>query len=230
MDARDIMTRSVATVRADTPVTTVAALLLSKGISGVPVVDDDNRVLGMVSEGDLVQRPETGTTPRRSWWLDLLADTEGQARDYIKHHGLRAGQVMSRPVISVVEGTDASEIAALLDRRKIKRVPVVRNGTLVGIVSRADIVRALVGAAARETATHATGDRAIREALEARAKAEPWANAMFVNFAVENGTVEIAGLVRSDAERQALCVLAERVPGVKAVRDHLTVGRFNVGV
>ena len=147
MRAMDVMTSEVITVGQNTSVQTVAKLLAERGISAVPVVDRENRVIGMVSEGDLLHRAETGTERRRSWWLDMMASTNKLAGDYVKSHSGKVRDIMTRDLISVTETTPVADIAVLLETNRIKRVPVVRDGKLVGIVSRANLVRALVIAA-----------------------------------------------------------------------------------
>ncbi len=162
MRAMDVMTTNVITVSPDTSVQEVATLLSERGISGVPVVDAENRLVGIVSEGDLLHRVETGTDRRpdrrsgrrRSWWLDTVGSDEELARDYVKSHGRTAKDVMTSEVISVSETTELADIANLLETKRIKRVPVVRDGRLVGIVSRANLVRALAAAGSRLTHRH----------------------------------------------------------------------------
>src|SRR6516162_4436631 len=154
MRAMDVMTSEVISVDPDTSVQALAALLSERGISGVPVVDADNRVVGVISEGDLVYRVETGTERRkeartgrrRSWWLDRIASDRELARDYVKSHGRTVRDVMTRNVVVVDDTTELADIAILLETKRIKRVPVVRDGRLVGIVSRANLVRALATA------------------------------------------------------------------------------------
>src|ERR1700751_1567811 len=143
MRAMDVMTSEVITVDENATVQEAAKLLAEHGISAVPVVDKDNQVIGMVSEGDLLHRAETGTERRRSWWLDMMASTNTLAGDYIKSHSGKVKDVMTRTVHSVTETTPVGDIALLLETNRIKRVPVVRDGKLVGIVSRANLVRAL---------------------------------------------------------------------------------------
>lgn len=221
MLARDIMTADVLTVSPSTPVIDIAKLLLERRISGVPVVDAERRVVGIVSEGDLMRRAEAGTERRRSWWLELLSEASVLARDFVKTHGLRAGDVMTPYVVSVTETTPVGDVAELLDRRAIKRVPVVRDGRLVGIISRADLLRALV--AAKPMAPVASSDSALREEILARLRAQPWGETLMVNVVVDGGRVELWGATRSDEQRDAIRVLAERVPGVKAVHDGMRV-------
>ena len=143
MRAIDIMTSEVITVGEEASVQRVAQLLAERGISAVPVVDGENRVIGMVSEGDLLHRTETGTERRRSWWLDMMSSTNKLAGDYIKSHSGKVKDVMTRDVIGVVDTTPVADIAVLLETNRVKRVPVVRDGKLVGVVSRANLVRAL---------------------------------------------------------------------------------------
>lgn len=224
MQARDVMTQTVITVPPTASVAEIAALLLDRRISAVPVVDADNHVIGIVSEGDLMRRPEAGTNRRRSWWLSLFTDETTLAREFVKTHGLRAADVMTPHVISVTETTDLRDIAELLEKHGIKRVPVVRDGRLVGIVSRADLLRAFVSAPTGEAAERPTrGDNALRDEILTRIKAQPWGDTLMLNVVVENGRVELWGAARSQEQRQAIRVLAERVPGVQAVRDELQV-------
>ena len=128
MHAIDVMTSEVISVDENATVPAVAKLLAERGISAVPVVDKDNRVIGMVSEGDLLHRAETGTERRRSWWLEMMASTNKLAGDYIKSHSGRVKDVMTRNVLSVTETTSVSDIAVLLETNRIKRVPVVHDG------------------------------------------------------------------------------------------------------
>lgn len=222
MQAKDIMTADVQTVSPTTPVSAIARLLLDRRISAVPVVDADDRVLGIVSEGDLMRRTEAGTARRRSWWLELFSDDSALAREFVRSHGLHAADVMTPHVVSVTENTDIAQIAELLDSRSIKRVPVVRDGKLVGIVSRADMLRALVASKA-PVRKAASGDAELRDEIMARLRSQPWGETLMLNVVVENGVVELWGAARSDDQRQAIRVLAERVPGVRSVRDELQV-------
>jgi CBS domain-containing protein len=161
----DIMTTEVITVALMTSVQEVAKLLSERGISGVPVVDADNQMVGILSEGDLLHRAETGTERvperQRSWWLETLASN--LARDYVKAHARTAQDVMTRDVVSVYETTPLADVATLLETKRIKRVPVLRAGKLVGIVSRANLVRALAAAGVPEQTV--ADDQAIRKQI-----------------------------------------------------------------
>jgi len=223
MRARDIMTSPVVTVGPETPVHEIATLLLEHRISGVPVVEHA-RLIGFVSEGDLLHRQEIGTERKASgsWWLRLFG-VAGSADDYIKSHASRARDVMTREVVSVEPDTGLAEIATLLEKRRIKRVPVLSEGNLVGIVSRANLVQAI--ATARPTASPVTPpvDSAIRGRLLAELGHQPWWAGPNSQVIVMDGVVHYWGVARSDSEREAARVAAENVPGVKRVEDHRLV-------
>jgi CBS domain-containing protein len=176
MKARDVMTSPVVTARPETPVSDIASLLLEKRISGVPIVGDREEVVGIVSEGDLVRRVETGTERKRSRWFETLIDPNIQAADYARSRGLRARDVMSREVIAVTSETDLAEVARVLEVHRIKRVPVIDGGRLAGIVSRANLLRGLVAYGARP-APGQQSDRDIGTAVEARLADLSWLDA-----------------------------------------------------
>ncbi len=222
MQARDVMTTEVITVDEMTPISAVAKLPADRGISAVPVVDAAKRVLGIVSEGDLLHRAETGTERRRAWWLDMLAASDELARDYVKSHAKTVGEVMTRDVVSVTEETPVADIAILLETRGIKRVPVLRGGRLVGIVSRANLVQALAMTVNETPTGAAADDAAIRERLLAELKAQPWAEVAPANVTVRNGIVHLwNSYVSDDDEKRALLMAARNIPGVRRVEDHM---------
>ncbi len=223
MLARDVMTTAVATVSPDTPVPEIATLLLDRHISAVPVVDTDNQILGIVSEGDLIHRAESDTERRRSWWLDLLTGAEERAREYVRTHGRRAADVMTRDVVTVGEDAALGEVAELLERRRIKRVPVVRDGRLVGIISRADLLRGLAAGRATAQAPVTADDRAIREQLLRELDAQGLVPTRHVSVVVTDGVVHLWGLVDSPEQARAVRIAAETIPGVRAVEDHLVI-------
>jgi len=232
MRAIDVMTTVVITVDPDTSVQAVAKLLSERGISGVPVVDAADRLVGIVSEGDLLHRVETGTERvagrRRSWWLDTIASDQELARDYIKSHGRTAKDVMTREVISVTETTDLADVAMLLDTKRIKRVPVLRDGKLVGIVSRANLVRALAASKTDPAAEPATDDRTIRAMLLAELmgqewfKTQDWFKIWAADVIVRDRVVHFwLAANQSEEERRALRVAAQNVAGVRRVEEHI---------
>lgn len=226
MNASDIMTSPVVTIGADTPVHEIAALLLEHRISGVPVLEH-GRLIGFVSEGDLLHRQEIGTERSArdgSWWLRLFG-VSGPAADYIKSHASRARDIMTREVVSVAPDTGLAEIATLLEKRRIKRVPVLSEGNLVGIVSRANLVQAI--AATRPGSSRVTPplDSVIRGRLLAELDHQSWWAGPNSQVIVMDGVVHYWGVARSDLEREAARVAAENVPGVRGVEDHRLVYR-----
>jgi CBS-domain-containing membrane protein len=214
------MTADVLTVSPNTSVRDIAALLLQRRISAVPVLDTKGRVVGIVSEGDLMHRAETGTERSRSRWSELFSDTKDLAREFLKSHGRRAADVMTRPVVSVTEDVHVAEVARLFGSRRIKRVPVLRDGRLVGIVSRADLLGGL--ARARDASTHAD-DKTLRETILSRLRAAPWARGEMVNVTVNDGAVELLGFADSREQKHAIRALAENVAGTHVVHDRLQI-------
>ncbi|MDX1487400.1 MAG: CBS domain-containing protein [Acidiferrobacterales bacterium] len=215
------MTHTVVTVGPGAPVAEIAKLLLERHISAVPVVDATNRILGIVSEGDLMRRPETGTERRLSWWLRMIADRDTLAREYTKSHGSEAQSIMTRDVVTVSEDTELADIAHILEKKRIKRVPVVRDGRLVGIVSRANLLQGLAVRKGAIGAAMKVDDDRIRRELLGTLQKEPWTSRGTLNAVVDNGVVHLYGLVASDAEREALVVAAKGTTGVRGVEDHL---------
>ena len=221
MRAIDIMTSEVITVGENATVPEAAKLMAERGISAVPVVDKENRVVGMVSEGDLLHRTETGTERRRSWWLDMVSSTNKLAGEYIKSHSGKVKEVMTRDVMSVTEETPVGDIAVLLETNRIKRVPVVRDGKIVGIVSRANLVRALAMTISEGVGGADADDRMIRDKLLAELKAQKWAEVSPANVTVKDGVVHLWSSYLSEQERRALIVAAEGIPRVRRVEDHM---------
>jgi CBS domain-containing protein len=221
MQASDVMTTNVVTVSPETRVEQIAALLLERRISGVPVVNADGRLVGIVTEGDLMRRPEMGTERHRGWWLRFFGDERARAEEYARAHGSRAEQVMTRNVITVTEETPVNEIARLLEEHHIKRVPVVRDGRVVGIVSRANLLHGLAAQPEPAPPVRPMDDRSIREAVLGALERDGWTAHGRLNVIVRNGVVELWGLVDSDESRRAIRVAAENVPGVVGVKDNL---------
>lgn len=222
MKASDIMSTDVITVGPDAKVQEVANLLIQHRISGMPVVDANGRVIGLVSEGDLLRRADAGTGHERSWWLKLLIGNEGLAREYIHEHSREIGDVMSREIITASPDTAVSDLAEILEKHRIKRVPIVKDGKLVGIVSRANLLHALVSLR-NEIPAKPVADSELREAIQARMRAEPWIGTSLVNVTVASGIADVWGIVDTSAEKKALRVLLETTPGVKAVNDNIII-------
>jgi CBS domain-containing protein len=194
MRAVDVMTTDVITVDPDTTVQALATLLAERGISGAPVLDSGGRLVGIISEGDLLHRAEIGTARhhrerRRSWWLDHFASD--LAREYVKSHGRTVKDIMTRDVATVTEETDLADVAALLEARRIKRVPVMRDDKIVGIVSRANIVRAVGAAKGAPPREGEVDDRSIRMKLLAELGREEWAKIWPEDILVRDGIVHL---------------------------------------
>ena len=225
MKTSDVMVSPVITVKPTTTVKEVAKLFLAHRISAVPVLDEQGRLAGIVSEGDLIHRTEIGTERRRSGWRAFLADEQARASDYIKSHATKVADIMTRTVITTAPDTPLHEVATMMETHGVKRIPVLRNGQLVGIVSRANLVQAIATSGAKLEIP--ASDTLIREKLMTRLKAESWANTTLLNATVHDGVVSLWGLTRSPAERMAIRIAAESMPGVIAVRDHIGIGHVH---
>lgn len=219
MLALDVMTTTVISVKPETTVRDAAKVLADRRISAVLVIDAQGTLVGVVSEGDLIHRAELDTHEhRRSWWLDLFS-SDRKAADYVKSHARTVQDVMTTDVISVEDVTPLREIAHILETHRIKRVPVMRAGRVVGIVSRANLVQALASAPEQPAPDVPATDRAIREALKRELEGQPWAFAGR-NVVVRDGVVHVWGTFHSVEAVQAVRVAAEAIPGVKRVEDH----------
>jgi CBS domain-containing protein len=222
MRARDVMTRAVATTTPETTVEKVAKLLINLRISGIPVLDRNGRLVGIITEGDLLRRAETGTERQCSRWSELFSANSRLAEEYIKSHARRVEDIMTREVVCVEELASLGEIAELMETKRIKRVPVVHNGKIVGIVSRADLLQVL--ASGGTTTADEDSDRLIRERLLAELRKQEWANPAESNVVVSDGIVHFWGTVGSQEEITALRVVAENIPGVRGIEDHTISG------
>lgn len=220
MKAADIMTTKVISVRQNTTVMDIAKLLLEHGISAVPVVDDKGRPVGIVSEGDLMRREEADTAPRASWWLRAITSNVESAEKFTKSHGLIAQDVMTRDVVQVTEDTPLNEIARLLEEHQIKRVPVMRDGEMVGIVSRANLLRALTLVAPAEPSAD---DRELRAKILTVLEEQPWEDGVYPTVAVKDGVAHIWAIVPSREQGDALRVAMENVPGLQRLEANISV-------
>jgi CBS domain-containing protein len=222
MRARDVMNRAVATTTAETTVEEVATLMINLRISGVPVLDRNGQLVGIVTEGDLLRRAETGTERRRSRWSKWFSANSRLAAEYIKSHARRVEDIMTRGVVSVGELATLGEIAELMETKRIKRIPVVNDGKIVGIVSRADLLQVLASGGA--ASADENSDRLIRDRLLAELRRQKWANSADSNVVVSDGVVHFWGTVGSEEERRALRVVAENIPAVRGIEDHTISG------
>jgi CBS domain-containing protein len=212
------MTRQVVTVGPDTPLIEAAKLMLKHRIGGLPVVDAGKTLVGIVTEGDFLHRAETGTQRRRARWLEFLIGPGQLATEYAHSTGRKVHEVMTDTVHSVSEGTALEEVVNLMERHRVKRLPVLRGKKLVGIVTRANLVRAVVGLA-HEARPASVSDSEIRRLLLDELKKHSWAPA--IRVAVKDGVVQLTGVLNDERQRPALRVAAENIPGVKEVVDNL---------
>jgi CBS domain-containing protein len=216
------MVRAVATATPETTVEALARLMINLRLSGVPVMDRDGRLVGIVTEGDLLRRVETGTERHRPRWSEPFSSNSRLAAEYVKSHAKRVADIMTREVFSVEETATLGEIADLLETKQIKRVPVVHDGKIVGIVSRADLLQVLASGGAKTADEEQDG--AIRRQLLAELREQQWADASEDRVVVSDGVVHLWGTVGSEDERRALRIAAENTPGVRAIEDHTEVG------
>jgi CBS domain-containing protein len=219
MRAHQIMTRDVITVTADASIAEAANLMLRHHISGLPVVDEAGRLTGIVTESDFLRRSEIGTGRKRPGWLQFFAGPGGAGADFVREHGCKVGEVMTRSPLAIGEDTTLEEIVHLMEKNNVKRLPVMRKETLVGIVSRANLLRA-VASMAREVPDPTADDDHIRERIVRTVSQALWRPIGF-QVTVRNGIVHLHGVVVDERSRQATVVAAEETAGVKEVHDHL---------
>jgi CBS domain-containing protein len=220
MKASDVMTNKVISIRPDAPLSEMIKLMLDRRISGLPVVAEDGKLVGMVTEGDCLRRAETGTEVKRSFWRDLITGSETLASEYIRSHGRKVSEVMTRDAISVSPDTDLGEVIHLMEKNRIKRVPVVKDNKVVGILSRANLVQALSGLVRNTDVAQTDAD--VRKGVVAALNTVPWAANEFLNVTVKDGVVDLWGCYTAYRQDEAAIVATENVPGVKQVRSHLS--------
>jgi CBS domain-containing protein len=220
MKVKDVMTQRVISIQSNASILQAARLMLQNRISGLPVVDSGGNLVGIVTEGDFLRRSETATERNHPRWLQFLLGSGRLAEEYVHSHGRKVDEVMTRDPRTVVEGTPLEDVVQAMEKHHIKRLPVVRDRQLVGIVSRANLLHALASIA-RDIKPGTTGDDQIRARLLKELDQQKWAPSALVNVVVRNGVVELCGSITDERQRTALKVMAENVPGVKRVRDHL---------
>jgi CBS domain-containing protein len=220
MNAKDVMTHCVVTIGPEAPLRDAIARMVSHEISGMPVVDDDAGLVGMVTEGDLVRRAEMRTEAPRRRWLELLLGPGWRAEEYSRTHGRLVRDVMSTSLVTASPETPLSDVVRLMEEHSIKRIPVVDGQSVVGIVSRADLVSALAQHLAQPSPV-AEPDESIRRSVVAQMKRQPWCPAHSIRVTVHGGVVRFDGAVFDERERHALHVLAGNVQGVRSVDDRM---------
>jgi CBS domain-containing protein len=218
MNAADVMATNVVTLRPEMTTQEAAKVLLERGVSGAPVVDAAGRLVGIISEGDLIRRAEIGTEPRRRWFLEIFTSPATLQQEFIKAHALKVDDVMTRRAVTASEETPLRDIATLIEKRGIKRVPVVRGDRVVGIVSRANLLRAF---ASTTTPAATSDDKAIRTHILDQVAKLGASHLWQLSVTVQDGAVELWGAVESALAKRAIRVAAESTPGVKSVTDNL---------
>lgn len=229
MRAKDIMTESIVCVNVKETVFDAAEMLLGAGVSAAPVVNDQGNVLGIVSEADLIHRAELETAPRKSWLLRLLDSEASVARDYVTSNARNVADVMTREVVTASDEATLGELVELIEKHHVKRIPIVRDNKLVGIVSRANILGALLSREL-DSAAGLPDDKKLRQAVAEAFDKQAWKSRWPVNVVVSDGVVHLWGFVGGEDVRKAYRVAAENVPGVKKVRSHLRSIPATVGM
>ena len=220
MKASDVMTSKVVSVTPDATLGDMLRIMLDHRVSGLPVLTPEGKLVGIITEGDFLHRVETGTDVKRSRWRAFLTAPDTLAEEYIRAHGRKVSEVMTRDLITVGEDTDLGEVIHLMEKHQVKRLPVVKDGRVVGIVSRANLVQALAGLL-RGGAKVDEGDAAIRDKVRAELGKLPWAASDFVNATVKDGVVDLWGSFTAFRQDESAIVAVENVAGVKDVRSHL---------
>jgi len=221
MKAKDVMTHCVVSIGPEAPILDAIARMISHQVSGMPVIDTDGKLVGMVTEGDFLRRTETGTEAPQRRWLELLLGPASRAEEYVRSHGRTVREVMSRKIVAASKETPLTELVELMEEHGIKRIPVTEEGRIVGIVSRADLMSALAERLSQSTKAPAS-DESIRRAIVTEMKKQPWCPVQSLSIRVRNGFVDVNGTIFDEGQRRALQVLVENVHGVKGVHDHLT--------
>jgi len=222
MLAQEVMTTDMATVRPDAALADAVALMLDRHVSGLPVVDGDGALVGILTEGDLLRRAETGTEETRAHWVDFLMGPGRQAAAYTRTHSRLVADLMTDTVVTAAPETPLRELVDLMERHRVRRLPVLRDGALVGLVSRADLLRALAGALAEAARPRTATDAEIHAAIIAEFERQSWAPLDGVTVHVDEGVVMLEGTIFDNRDRAAMLTVARNIPGVKSVQDDLT--------
>jgi CBS domain-containing protein len=220
VQAGDVMTLNVISVTPDSSILHAARRMLQKNISGLPVVDDAGNLVGIITEGDFLRRTEIGTQRRRARWIEFLLGPGKLADEYVRNSGRKVQEVMTPNVITVSEDAPLEEVVQLMERKHIKRLPVLHGTRVVGMIARANLMRAMLSLA-HEAKPLSSQDKAIRKHLLSELSKQPWAPVALIDVFVKDGVVRLSGAITDERERQALKVAAENIPGVKSVEDYL---------
>jgi CBS domain-containing protein len=221
MRAVDVMTVDPVSISPEDSIVEAIRLMLQRKFSGLPVVDSTGALVGIVTEGDLLRRTETGTQRKRPRWIEFLIGSGRLANEYVQASGSKVHDVMTYDVHTVSEDTPLDDIVQQMERYQIKRLPVVRGGKLVGIVTRANLLRALASVVGETKPVAAADDASIRAKIYAELQKQPWAPVNMLDIVVRDGIAHLWGVVLDERQRQAIRVVAENTSGVKGIEDHL---------
>jgi CBS domain-containing protein len=222
MNASDVMTRTVITIDEQAPIAEALKLMLGKAISGLPVVDCNDRLVGIITEGDLLRRAELATERHIAWWKNLLFGPWFSAKEYVRTHARSVGSVMTRETLCIAEDTPLSMIVRIMEQGHVKRLPVTKDGKVIGIVSRRDVLQPL-SPVIGEPLTGSASDASILRQIERNLAAQPWSPRHNISVTVKDGVVALSGTVSGIEQREALQVLIEDIAGVRKIRDQLLV-------
>jgi CBS domain-containing protein len=222
MQASDVMSRVVITVDEQAPIAEALRLMLGKAISGLPVVDCNNQLVGIITEGDLLRRAELATERHLAWWKNLLFGPWYSAQEYVRTHARTVGSVMTRETLCIAEDTPLSMVVRMMEQGHVKRLPVTKNGKVIGMVSRRDVLQplsTLVG----DPLTGTASDASILQQIEQDLAAQPWSPRRNISVIVKDGVVALSGTVSGFEQREALQVLIADIAGVRKIQDQLLV-------
>ncbi len=222
MNAADVMSLGAATIHKDASVAEAAKMMLQYGISGLPVLDDNERVVGIVTERDFLRRGESGTELKRPRWSEFFILPGPRAEEYVRSHSRKVSDVMTPNVITVSDDTLLNEVVDLMERHNIKRIPVLRDHKIIGIVSRANLLR-LIARSVEVAHRPSNDDQEIRSRILKELQGQSWAPLTSIEIVVREGDVELRGALSDERLRDGIRVAAENVPGVKTITDSLRV-------
>ena len=230
LTAGDIMTRSVVTTTAATLLPAAIKLMLERHVSGLPVLDGAGAIVGILTEGDLLRRVDLGTNSHVRSWLDFFRSSTRNAHDYVESHSRVVGDIMTQTVVTVDEAAPLSEVVSVMQGKHVKRVPVLAESMLVGVVSRVDLLRALADSFTQTTDGDVPSDAAIRAGVLAAFSHQSWAPIEGISVDVTHGVVDLGGVILCEGDRAAMRVAAQNTAGVTSVRDHLVWIEPNSGM
>ena len=229
MKVSQVMTKHVISIQLEATIVQAIKLMLNNRLSGLPVIDRRGRLVGIITEGDFLHRREISTELKRNVWLDAFFGSEQSAHDYVRAHGIKVAELMTRQPITVDEDTSLDRVVHLMERHRIKRLPVARKGKVVGIISRANLMRALASIH-RSTYKTSRNDQEIRKRIVADIDKQNWAYGADIMVLVRDGIVDLCGTLSDPSQRSALKALVREKSGVRKLYDHLRLKDDGISV